>query len=155
MDFVLRPAHLGFRRPGHVDTAGSVSAEAFKSACHSAARAAGNHVEEFRMPEVTPNFYVAHILEDEGRTAVLGHMFESCLAFARPLETDAMSAEFIDHERLAVAFRDNTGFRPLDTKTLNRPLTDAELASLGSEYAKELRYWRADTVGKAMFNWFD
>ena len=104
MDFILRPEHLGFLRPGDGGPAECVSAEAFRSACHAAARAAGNHVEEFRMPEATPNFYVAHILGDEGRTAVLGHMLESCLAFARPLETDAISAEFIDHERLARHF---------------------------------------------------
>lgn len=155
MDLVLRPEHLGFRRPGDGDAAESVSAKAFKSACHAAARAAGGQVDEFRMPQVTPNFYVARILEKGGRMSVLGHMFEPFLAFARPLDADVMSVDFVDHERLAKAFRDNTEFSPLETRTLNRSLTSAELASLGPECVKELRYWKADTVGKAMFNWFD
>ena len=124
MDFVLRAKHLGFRRPGDGDMARPVTAKAFRSACHAAARSAGRQVEESRAPEVTPTFYVAHILDDEGRTAVLGHRFESCPAFARPIDADAMSAEFIDHERLAKAFRDNTEFRPLDTKALKRALSD-------------------------------
>lgn len=154
MNLALRPALVGFVEPGQgrIDT---VSENAFRSACHAAARAVGGAVVEFRVPDVTPTFYLAHITEREAVTAVLCHRAEPYLAFTRPLEADAMSIEFLDNPSLAAAFGDNARFTPLDAGTLDRPLTEADFAGLDPGCLKQLRYWRPKSLGEAMFNWFD
>lgn len=155
MEIILRPELLGDCKRGDGGIIEMISAKAFKSACYAAANAISGKVSDFREPEVTPNFYVAHFAEGSASTAVLGHRVEPYVAFALPIEADAMSTEFIDHDGLARAFRDYTAFTPLGTETLNRPLTKADLAELRRPALKEIKFWRADTLGKAMFNWFD
>ena len=155
MELPLRPELIGIWTQLDRPTTEPVAAKSFKSACHAAARAVGGRLTEFRSPQVTPNFHIAHIAENGAMTAVLGHLAEPFVAFARPIDAIAMSAEFLDHEGLATAFRDYSAFTPLDVELLNRPLTEEEIAGLRPQIVKELRYWRADTLGKAMFNWFD
>ena len=155
MEIILRPELLGDCRKGDDGTIEVISAKAFKTACFAAANAVGGKVSEVRVPDVTPNFYVAHIAEKQASTAVLGHRVEPYVAFAPPIDAIAMSTEFIDHDGLARAFRDYTDFTPLSTVTLNRSLTDADIAELREPTRRELRFWGANTLGKAMFNWFD
>ncbi len=155
MELTLRPELIGSWTRNDKHTAELVSAKAFKAACHAAAHAVGGRLTEFRGPQVTTNFHIAHITENGAITAVLGHPVEHFVAFAQPIDATAMSAEFLDHEGLATAFRDHSAFTPLDVELLNRPLSEEELAGLRPQIVKELRYWRANTLGKAIFNWFD
>ncbi len=155
MEIILRPELIGFLPEDKSGTTQRVAAKAFKSACYTAAHAVGGRVSDFREPDITPSFYVVHIAEGETSTAVLGHRVKPFIAFAQPVDAIAMCADFVDHIHLASAFRDLTPFTPLDLATLNRPLTDDELAGLHPAATKVLRHWKADTLGKAMFNWFD
>ena len=135
--------------------AARIPEQEFKAACYAAAQAVGGAVTDFRAPDVTPNFYVAHIDAGGRETAVLGHCAEPYVAFAQPIDPATNAATFVDHEALADAFRQTSRFSPLTVATLSRALGSDDLDDLSAAVSKQLRYWKPESLGKAMFNWFD
>jgi hypothetical protein len=55
---------------------------------------------------------------------------------------------------LAAAFA-HTPFRMLGPAELNDPLTDAHLADLPRAELGQIRYWKPETVGQTIFNFWD
>ncbi|MFI6009132.1 hypothetical protein ACIBAG_09905 [Streptomyces sp. NPDC051243] len=144
----------GFRGPGD-DPLPHVDVVLFKTACHAAARSIRATVGEVTPAGVTPNFHTALITGPGVRSAVLCHAVLPVVAFAAsPPPAGAPVADFTSPPAWAAAF-EPSGLRLLDVAELSMPLARADTSELAEAELEQALYWRPDTVGELMFNWWD
>ncbi|SER78391.1 hypothetical protein SAMN05216188_115172 [Lentzea xinjiangensis] len=122
----------------------------FRGLVHEAARRAGGEVTRWCEPEVTPNFYAAHVEYGDHRPGV---------AVLRSHAGDVALA--VGHDRQPLVFADDAallsvlselGLRVRTSAELRRPFQAAEWPLLD---VRDVRYWRPHTVGEALFNRWD
>ncbi|MFI1176712.1 hypothetical protein [Streptomyces melanogenes] len=128
---------------------------AFRSACHAAARSIDGTASEVAPAGSMPSFHTAVISTSSGRSIVLCHAVFPVVAFVASLPNDgAPLPDFISPPGWAAAFEVG-GFRLLDVDELCMPLASADTSELAGEELEQVGYWRPNTVGELMFNWWD
>ncbi|WP_394613623.1 hypothetical protein JNUCC0626_27305 [Lentzea sp. JNUCC 0626] len=122
----------------------------FRGLVHEAARRAGGAVTRWCEPHVTPNFHAAYVEYRDHRPTVavlLTHAGDVALTH--------------DHERQPLVFADDAaltgvleelGLTVRTPAELHRPFRAADWPLLD---ARDVRYWRPETAGQALFNWWD
>ena len=128
---------------------------AFLTACHHAARAIGGRVAGIEGPGVTPNFHLAEIAHRDGRLSVLGHGCVLFAAIAGPRPWRDLRPTFADDPAVAAAIVAASALRPLAVAELSTPLDQADLSALGPGEHRQIAYWKPDTVGELLFNYWD
>ncbi|WP_219825555.1 hypothetical protein [Nonomuraea typhae] len=124
-----------------------------RAAWYAAARAAGGQVGRFLKREYPRNFHTATISGRDGEHVALFHSGLPLVAFVDE-ERYRYDKEFLDPPAWAESIGD-FGFAVLDRSLLLAPLTEAHTAELSGAEPREIRYWRAETVGATLFNSWD
>ena len=134
-----------------------VAPKVFKSICYAIARAVGMSVVKFKPCGPTPNFHLAVLKgrNEKETIAIVCNATFPIVAFAEPPSEGQCSLTFRDDERLAAAFRLQGGFEVASASDLSAAVRERELSELGPVEREEVRYWRPQTVGEIVFNWFD
>ncbi|MET8835425.1 hypothetical protein ABZV78_16110 [Micromonospora sp. NPDC004540] len=128
---------------------------AFLAVCHHAARRVGGTVTRATPAGVTPSFHTVLIDHPGGPITALGHATVPMVAFAQPLPAGDTKLAFLDHPDLAVAVGEVSDLRVLTVEALRTPLSAVDLAALRAEEHRQIRYWRPETVGELLFNFWD
>ena len=128
---------------------------AFATLCHHAARAVGGTVTGVVPAGVTPTFHTVEITRYGQRTTVLGHSTVSIGAFAEPRAPGDATVTFTDRPDLAAVIGATSHLVILTTQQLNAPLSTADLTALDAGEHKQIAYWRPDTIGELLFNFWD
>ncbi|MDM5329935.1 hypothetical protein [Neobacillus sp. CF12] len=131
----------------------TVDGKQFKQLCFDFAARNGGKVIEFSTPQYPANFYHAHV-------KVLGNVFYILLNAHYPYLTFASLVEpgniaFIDQPTLNEPF--SPFYRVLGTVELNVPFnqTLAKNTKLNRTELEQLAYWKPETVGQIIFNFWD
>ena len=140
----------GFDSPGAEADLGS-----FTSVCYHAARAIGATVTGVIEAGVTPSFHTINVAQARHHIAVLRHSTVPLVAFARPRTSGDATIIFIDHADLAAAISNLTDAQILTADLLRIPLPKVDLSDLGPHEHDQINYWKPDTVGELLFNFWD
>ncbi|QDT39881.1 hypothetical protein [Stratiformator vulcanicus] len=129
----------------------------FRAHCFTAARMIGGNVVNF---DDDPPYYQSFIYEvistPSGSVKILLNLAGQCLAFAKyPHVEFTVLHEFIDHDRLADAFKVLGTYRVLTPSDLLTPLSACDLNELALIELKDIRYWKPTCLGELLFNYWD
>lgn len=127
---------------------------AFRKVCYEAARRTAGTVAEFRVPDVTPNYYLG-IIEYRDRTvAVAGGRDDEILAVAEPVGDSDYGGPltFVDFPELVAVLAEQPGYRVLTAAELGEPFEPEAHPRLNPT---DVEYWKPETVGEALFNDWD
>ncbi|MGO1053227.1 hypothetical protein [Crossiella sp. CA198] len=127
----------------------------FRTLITAVAREFGAHVEEFLLPDGTPNHVIARLRERERRFELRCHDSLFLLAFAEVSTTPGAPPVFRDEPRWAELLQARSEFRVYTKEELDTPLSRVDLSELNPVEHKQIRYWRPDTVGELTFNHWD
>jgi hypothetical protein len=117
-------------------------------------------VIEFRLAEgVTPNFHQGVVAYRDRHVAVVTLRDSAVLAVAEPrtIEFENGVSEsgpltFVDAPDLVTALSWHAGFEILTATELDRPFDAAAWPAVDGA---DIRYWKPETVGDALFNYWD
>lgn len=119
---------------------------AFKKIVFAATQQMGGTVADLYEPQVTPNFFAARICMQDTQFYVLCSD-NDVWAFSQMLRP--FQLEFIDHSAMAAALA-NLGVVALTTAQLNAPFVKQPGMS-----DRDINYWKPETMGDGLFNWWD
>ena len=134
----------------------------FRRACYEAARRTGGSVSEFRFCAgmVTPNFDQG-VITYRDRTIGVFCARESgvpLLAVAKPRVitgpdvSESGPLTFVEAHEVIGVLAEFPGFRVLTPAELDGPV---DLSAWPHLFPYDLRYWRPETLGEALFNYWD
>jgi hypothetical protein len=137
-----------------------IDGKQFKQLCFSIANNNGGSVLNFKESQAGTNFYHAEVNVFNMHLHLLLNAHYPFLAFASVVNYGQI--DFVDEPQLFDQFI--TYYRVLDTKELNEPLF-IKLSSkecilqndneLNSAELKQLAYWKPETMGSLIFNFWD
>ncbi|MFE3171080.1 hypothetical protein ACFXPA_26085 [Amycolatopsis sp. NPDC059090] len=126
--------------------------------CYGFARQTGGTLAEFRIPDVTPNFWQAVVQYPDRTISVVAANDAPVLALARPRSLDFAPSrewgplEFVDEPELAAVLAETDQFRVLTPADLERSFKAEDWPHLTRS---DIAYWKPATVGEALFNYWD
>ncbi|MFC9970044.1 hypothetical protein ACFVH6_03980 [Spirillospora sp. NPDC127200] len=134
-----------------------VNVRDFRKACYTAARRTSGRVAEFRLADdVTPNFHQGLIAYRDRTVAVVCLRDLAVLAIAEPRAIGGVRESgpltFVDAPALANVLAELPGFRTLSLPDLNGPFQAANWPHVSVD---DIKYWRPDNLGEALFNYWD
>ena len=133
----------------------------FRRACYAAARHTGGKVFEFRLADgVTPNFHQGLIAYHDRTVAVACTRDSAVLALAEPRTIDFVRGTgewgpltFVDAPELMAALAALLPeYQVLTLSELNGPFDATAWPHISPD---DIKYWRPDTLGEALFNYWD
>jgi hypothetical protein len=128
-----------------------VDGKQFKQLCFDLAARNGGKVLAYNTPQYPANFYFAQI-ENLGNTFyVLLNEHYPYLAFASVVEPGTI--QFIDKPDLNEPF--SPFYRVWSAVELNLPQTMVSKSELNTAEIKQLAYWKPESVGQIIFNYWD
>lgn len=127
----------------------------FKQLCFDFASSNGGKVQDFNPPQYSANFYNAQVEFFNMRFNILLNEYYPYLAFASDVEFGNIN--FID---IPVLFEQFTPYyQVLNTGELNIPVKKIFEAKyenlLNSTELVQLDYWKPETIGQVIFNYWD
>lgn len=155
------PGDIGYVAPAKGDSFSPVTdLRAFRRVCYDAARRTGGSVIEFRLAAgVAPNFHQGVIAYGDRRVAVVMLRDSAVLAVAEPrvIEfgdgvNESGPLGFLDIPELVAVLAEQPGFVVLTAADLDGPFDAA--AWPGIDRA-DIGYWKPETLGEALFNYWD
>ncbi|WP_433288321.1 hypothetical protein [Micromonospora sp. CA-244673] len=148
----LPPGATGF----HPSLSQQADLGEFTAVCHHAARAIGATVTGVTPAGVTPNFHTVDITHGlHHHIAVLRHIALPFNAFARPQANGDGTITFVDHPDLAAAITNLANVQVLTVEQLRTSLSQVDLSALGPSEHDQIAYWKPNTVGELLFNFWD
>ncbi|MCM4085136.1 hypothetical protein [Paractinoplanes hotanensis] len=133
--------------------------KAFRRGCYEAARQTGGELTDFQVGnEPTPSFHQAIITYSDRNVAVVCVRDAPLMALAEPHVLEFLPARtagsltFVDLPELAAALTEVPGFRLLSVAELGEPVDAARCPQISQH---DLRYWQPQTLGEALFNYWD
>jgi len=140
----------------------------FVTICHHAAQATSGTVDRIAQVGVIPNFHTVVIAYDDDQVAVLRHAELPLVALAEPcpasdsfalqpvhLTRSFGAARFIDRPLITAVITEFSDLRVMSAEELNAPLSRVDLSELSAGEHSEIAYWKPDTVGDLLFNFWD
>lgn len=131
---------------------------AIARALYAIARECGWTLGEFHWSAYPMSFHWVAAAKGECRFAILLELEAPVVALSRTLP-DYRNLDFFDDAGFAAAVRRLAAkLAVLPAADLRRALTPADeafVASLGAQFASDTKYWRPETVGDVIFNWWD
>lgn len=120
----------------------------FRQFCHAFARAHQGRVNAFDLDLSGKSFYAAEIELGHRRFSLLGNAFYPWIAFAEPMEYAEIT--FVDAPFVLTA----PDVRLLTPDELRQDWRGCA-SRLGETEMKQIRYWKPQTVGEIVFNFWD
>ncbi|MET7438701.1 hypothetical protein ACWERY_27310 [Streptomyces sp. NPDC004082] len=149
--FTVPRGATGFRHPGTGPLPETDLAK-FRTALHTAARAAGGKVGEVEKQGYPRTFHTATVV-GAAESVILCHAHHPWIAFARE-RRDWYTEEFVPPPPWADAFA-HLGFELLGPAELTRPLSDVDTSVLTQGEWRQIRSYGITTLGGVLFNSWD
>jgi hypothetical protein len=129
----------------------------FRSHCYSVARVLNCSVVAVEAPilGVACNFVSGTFKFSRDSVAVLLNAHFPVVAFSEPLMAGTTHLRFIDSPKLADAFQNFGLYEVPDFSELTAPLTLANYDDLAADERKQIKYWKPQSVGEVVFNFWD
>ena len=128
----------------------------FKLVIHVVARQLTGSAPNLKERGVTPNFHSALIAFEDQSILILGHSIYPIFAIAKPLEDSSHRLRFIDVDKVSQIVNDHFAHVTLaSAQRLAQKLTGTDLAELDEFELEQVKYWKPETVGELVFNWWD
>lgn len=119
----------------------------FQQTIYRLSQYVGADVMEIHLPEVTPNFMSASLKIKQQTVYVLCSDNQDW-AFSQQLQP--FKLQFIDHPLLANMLHNLANIQVYCTSQLNAPFVAQSWMS-----KHDINYWKPQTLGEALFNWWD
>lgn len=119
----------------------------FQQTIYRLSQYVGADVMEIQLPEVTPNFMSAS-LKIKQQTIYILCSDNQDWAFSQQLQP--FKLQFIDHPLLANMLHNLANIQVYCTSQLNAPFVAQSWMS-----KHDINYWKPQTLGEALFNWWD
>jgi hypothetical protein len=132
----------------------NVPAPHFKAACYEVAREHGAFVVGFPESVGTLNYYRCILRWRDVEFAVICNHAYPYIAFSPTTDAEELVLEFFDQPELGKSF-EGVGFKCCRAEALDAPLQSSDTRQLRPSELADVRYWRPDKVGHAIFNWYD
>ena len=132
-----------------------ISFRAFKTLVYQAASHLGARVDGMTESGVTPNFHAAVITVGEEQVQVLCNATCPIFALSEPSSDGCRTLVFIDRASIAESLVRFGAPTVLTTSCLSPHLETADLAALDQSELDQLKYWKPQTIGEVVFNWWD
>ncbi|MFH8366717.1 hypothetical protein [Streptomyces sp. NPDC018031] len=142
----------GFLRPGS-GTPPETDPRAFRGALYAAARAAGGRVGEVVEREYPRTFHLATVVHGGAESVVLCHAHHPWVAFAAE-RREWYRDEFLPAPPWSGPFA-AAGFAVLGAERLTVDLAGLDTSVLSPQERRQIRLYRTDTLGGALFNCWD
>ncbi|MFO1018197.1 MAG: hypothetical protein U1E03_11405 [Hyphomonadaceae bacterium] len=127
-------------------------------AVYNVARACGWEVLGFHWDKYPMSFHWVDLKQGERRFALLIHESSPFVALTSAIP-DYFNLAFMDDAAFVSAVeRVGAPFRSLPASDLRQPLTDEDreyVRSISDQHERDLKYWKPETVGDVIFNWWD
>lgn len=135
------------------DTPPQVDGKQFKQLCFDFIYRNGGKVIDFSTPQYPVNFYNAEIKIFDSRLYILLNEHYPYLAFASAVKP--RNIEFIDEPVLFEHFCYT--YKVISTVELNEPISKISIENneLNSAELKQIAFWKPETVGQILFNYWD
>ena len=128
------------------------------AAIHALARACEWEIDGFHWNTYPMSFHWAEARQGERKFGLLIHGVSPFAALSSALPGYFNLVFFDDPAFAEAARRVHAPFAVLRASELTRPLTDADrafVAQVSAQHERDLKYWKPDTVGDVIFNWWD
>ena len=109
----------------------------------------GAKVEKVVEPDITPNFWVCGILYKNSNLFVLCSTEEKW-ALSSSFEPNIWSLNFIDVEEISKVLEADYQVVILSSEKLN-----GEFVPTSTMCESDIKYWKPETLGQGLFNWWD
>ena len=130
---------------------------AFFMHCHAVAHALHGDVQYVepvaKLRE--KNFSIVTVRIPNHQTSVILNAHYPYLAFASGLSRGNNSISFIDWTAGATEFKRLSYYTTLTTEELGQPLSQIDTSPLADAELEQIKYWRPQTVGELVFNFWD
>ncbi len=128
----------------------------FKLVIHVVARELSCSATNLVERGVTPNFHSALIACEDQSILILGHSIYPIFAIAKPLEHSSQCLRFIDIDKVSQIVNDHFPHVTLaSAQRLTQKLSGTDLVELDEFELEQVKYWKPETVGELVFNWWD
>jgi hypothetical protein len=131
------------------DSRNACNAARFKQIVHAIARHVGALLNAVHEPSITPNFFAADMTLREQQITLLCSR-NGMWACTQTQGRSGASLRFVDCPALAAALREQFGIDPLAAVELDGPFR-----ALPGMSGADIQYWRPQTLGEGVFNWWD
>ena len=128
----------------------------FKEIVSTVIKPMGFAIGETTERGITPNFHTARVKRHRDEIMVLGHSNFPIIAFADPFELWLMKIPFRDADSIATRIRAIYPQVIIATKEeLSRCIETTDLEILNRMELDQIKYWKPQTIGELVFNWWD
>ncbi|MEV4183139.1 hypothetical protein AB0J28_17075 [Streptosporangium canum] len=101
------------------------------------------------------SFHAAILTYRDRELELVGHVLLPLLALARRRSGSDMALSFLDDPEVSGKLGAYEPYRVPGTDELALPVARADLSELGEVEMDQIRYWRPETVGELVFNFWD
>lgn len=131
----------------------NVDEKQFKKLCFDIVSRSGGKVIDLTTPQSSANFYYAQVEILRNQFYILLNKHYPYLTFASAVEFGDI--KFIDHPFLYEQF--SLFYQVISTKELNNPVNHILMknAELNSAELEQVSYWKPETLGQIIFNYWD
>lgn len=114
-------------------------------------------VTDYLWSGMSQNFHSIHLKKFDSSIWVLFNAHVPLVGFCSPapLEMGTLEHAFVAGEALNERFDRDTDFAVVPIEELRRPVTDNDYLALSSADREQAKYWRPNTVGEIIFNFWD
>ncbi len=128
----------------------------FKRVVFAVANSVSLHVTELTESEFTPNFHSAHLNNSNTSLTVVGHSSYPIFAFCKPFKQHECQLHFVNRTTIAIEMKYIFPYVTVATvEELNREPTKIDLDALDAVELEQIKYWKPQSIGEIVFNWWD
>ncbi len=130
---------------------------AFFSVCQTVALALNGNIESFEPPSKyrEKSFSIATLKLADQSLSIILHANFPYVAFAQPILRDQTSISFVDYPEAELEFQRFADYTILTAEELGTPVWQVDLSNLGEAELEQIEYWKPETVGELVFNFWD
>lgn len=150
---LLRRGITGFR-DFHEQTLPQICLSDLKACCFNLGRAHGYLVRKAELREDACNFHAFTLQGTATSSAVVCNNVYPVIAFVETLRPGE-PLKFVQPVRWNTYFPASAGWIVPALQQLTQPISTSQLSDLSQTEISQIRYWQPQTVGEAIFNWWD
>ena len=89
------------------------------------------------------------------RLGVICNSIYPVVALVKEIDVGVCELRYIEDENVENLIESNTSFHIVSTADLDQELTSGALKELNESELRKINYWKPQTIGEVVFNWWD